>query len=256
MFALVALLLAAAPHPKVAEGMKHFDAADYAKARDALVAIVDLPTLPDPDREKARMYLAASYQALGDVASARAQLLQLARQSPSTRMDPGIFVPELVVIADDARAEVSREQKLPPPGVCPQLVCPTCVDAKCPPPPERPSFAYAYALIPFGVGQFMNRQPAKGLLFLGAELATLGTAAVSFGIFEGLKVDGAFGVSGRFREPERAAQLQTVYLATFYVGVGFMVWGIIDAIVSRPDAPAQPTATTLSVAPGALRVRF
>lgn len=253
MFALVALLIAAAPHPKVAEGMKHFDAADYAKARDALVPVVDQPTLPDPDREKARMFLAASYQALGDAASARAQLLQLARQFPQTRMDPGIFVPELVVLADDARAEVAREPKLPPQGVCPKLECPKGEETVCAPLPERPGFGYG--LVPFGVGQFMNRQPAKGLLFLGTELAAFGTAAVTFGIFEGLKIDGAFGTSGRFREPERAGQLQTVYLSAFYVGLGFVVWGVIDAIVSRPDEPAATTAV-FSVAPGAVRVRF
>lgn len=252
MFALVALLLVAAPHPKVTEGIKHFDAADYGKARDALASIVDLPTLPDPDREKARMYLAAAYHALGDGASARAQLLQLARQYPSTRMDPGIFVPELIVVSDDARGEIAREPKLPPAGICPQLQCPKCVENKCPPTVERPSLAYAF--VPFGVGQFVNRQPVKGLLFLGAELGTLGTAAVSLGIFEGLKEDGAFGVSGRFREPERAAQLQSLFLVTFWVGATLVVGGIVDAIFSRPEEP--PTAVSWSVGPGAVQVRF
>src|SRR5437764_14136868 len=101
MLALAVLLLlhAGAPTPtaslppsaRLNEGVKFFDAADYAKARDNLAPIVDSPGLNDSERAKARMFLAASYHALGDVQSARAQLQQLARTAPHTRLDPGLF---------------------------------------------------------------------------------------------------------------------------------------------------------------------
>lgn len=69
------------------------------------------------DRARARVYLAASMHALGMTFEAREVLKELARQHPEQRVDPDLFPPELVEMAEQARAAVKKEPaRREPPG--------------------------------------------------------------------------------------------------------------------------------------------
>src|SRR5690606_22193810 len=98
--------------------------------------------------------------------------------APEARLDPALFVPELVALHQDARAEVAaertRQQALTQPERAktpsgdqgtlggPRLV--PVAPAASPPPAHL-------SLIPFGVGQFANGEGGKGTAFLVGELA-------------------------------------------------------------------------------------
>lgn len=260
MIRLLALVLTlwsaaalAAQDSRVTRGIELYDKGDFALARDALVTVVESPALTTPDRLLARSYLAAAYHALGDVASAKAQLLVLARQHPDARLDPGLFLPELIALSDEARVEVAHEPKpaepirakpLPPDE--PRLAQPTPAQ-----PPtvavtvprtanERPSLGLMF--VPFGVGQFALDQNVKGTLFLTGEVLTLGTSAVALAMFESNKTSGTFLGGGTFRDPARAQTLQTIHLVAGYTGLALMVGGVIDALISRAEVDATAEA--------------
>jgi len=244
-------LALAAKSPRVTEAILLYDKTEFAKAKDRLVTLVDLPGLTDEDRIAALTYLAASYHALGDVSSAKAQLLRLTRAFPAARVDPGLFLPELVALADEARGEVAREQPQPKPAEKAAEVAakpgagPGSLRVTSPP--------LGFAFIPFGVGQFKNGDTGKGVLFLVAEVLTLGTCAVTLGMFESSKVSGRFLKDGVFADPAAAMTLQTLYVATFWTGLAFVVGGMVEAIASRP---IEVAAMSVRVLPNGMMVRF
>lgn len=241
----------AAKNAKVTEAILLYDKTEFAKAKDRLVTLVDLPSLTDEDRIAALTYLAASYHAVGDASSAKAQLLRLARSFPAARVDPGLFLPELVALADEARGEVAREEPQPKPVEKAGAVEPT--PGAAPGVARVTSPPLVYAFIPFGVGQFKNGDTGKGALFLGAEVLTLGACAVTLTMFENSKVSGRFLKDGVFKDQAEANTLQTIYLATFWTGLAIVVGGMVEAIASRP---VEVGAVSLRVLPNGLAVRF
>ncbi len=246
--ALVALLLSAvlgAQDARVQRGIDLFVAGEFARARDTLVTLVDAPDLPKAERAVARGYLAAAYHALGDAASARAQLLALARESPEARLAPALFGPDLVSLAEQARTDVAQEPR-PPEPIRPLRLPGSPLHSEpepepaLPPPPlvssdgaERVSIGVA--LVPFGVGQFAQGEDAKGTLFLTGEVLALGTSAVALAMFESNKTSGGFLQGGTFRDPRRAQTLQTLHLVAGYTGLALMVGGVVDALVTRAE---------------------
>lgn len=242
---LIGGLASAANDPRVQRGVEHFDQGEFALARDVLVTVVDSPVLTTPERARARSYLAAAYHALADVASAKAHLLILAREHPDAQLDPGLFLPELVALADEARAEVAQEPRPPEPvrprsvpadDVPQKIVTPAPALEVAPPVaagPKQPSLALAF--VPFGVGQFSVDQHMKGTLFLTGEVLALGTSVVALAMFESNKISGPFYGGGVFRDPERAQTLQAIHLVAGYTGLALMVGGVIDALVSRSE---------------------
>jgi hypothetical protein len=239
----------AAKSAKVNEAILLYDKTDFVKAKDKLVTLIDAPGLNDEDRAQALIYLAASYHALNDTSSAKAQLMRLARNHPGSKVDPGLFLPELVALADEARGEVARED---PPAVRVEKPVTGPVDPKPGAPQLHRPAPVGYAFVPFGVGQFKNGDGTKGWLFLGGEVLTLGTFALTLGMFESSKKEGQFLRWGRFEDPAQAATLHTVYMISFWTGLALVVGGVIDAVVSRPE----PETLSLGVSPGGVVVRF
>src|SRR5512133_185589 len=127
-FAAALLLLASAafaqPDLRVIQGIRYYEEGEFGKARDVLVTAVESPALTRNQRKRARIYLAASYFALDDLASAKGQFLALARTDPDTKIDPVMFVPELVALFEDAKEEVDRDTPPEPPRPVVQAVQP------------------------------------------------------------------------------------------------------------------------------------
>jgi hypothetical protein len=266
----VALLVAmalGAQDARVQRGIDLLDEGEPAAARDVLVSVVDAPALSHADRVEARTHLAAAYHALGDVASARAQLLALARQAPDARLDAGRFPPDLVALAEAARRDVADEPR-PPTPVRPRRVEDPEVPAGLTAPPllptqvepgERPSLAVV--LVPFGVGQFALDEDVKGTLFLTSEVFALGTSAVALAMFESNKTSGSFLGGGTFRDLRRAQTLQTIHLVAAYTGLALMVGGVVDALVTRaerggPGGSAGVAVRNVALSDQGLLIRF
>lgn len=245
---------------RVQAGIELYRGGQFAQARDALVTAVGLPILTVQERQRARIYLAAAYHALGDGASARAQLLALAREAPSFEVEPGVFPQALVTLADEARLEVAQEprppvlarpQKLTPgeplgPGPLERRTAtpaPPAVAAR-PMGPRVPPLGTMF--VPFGVGQFALDDDLKGTIFLSGQVLTLGASAVTLAMFESNKTSGSFYAGGTFRDPQKAQTLQTIHIVSGYTALALMVGGVIDALTSRSELQSQASGDAAS----------
>lgn len=123
------------------------------------------------------------------------------------------------------------------------------------PPPEEPAPARrsaAWAIVPFGVGQFANDEPVKGALFCVGQVLSFLTAGATLGMIEANKTrSNGFMQGGDFKDPALASTLQTVELVAFWTGIALIGLGIADAFIFRPSPE-----TTVAVAPTAVAVRF
>jgi tetratricopeptide (TPR) repeat protein len=96
---------------------------------------------------------------------------------------------------------------------------------------------YYVNFIPFGAGQFQNRQRGKGLAFASAEVAT---GALSAGIW--LYLVGQYGYGGRV-PPEDAANvllLQQIEIGSGVACLGLVAWGVVDSLLNyKPRAQIE-----------------
>ncbi|MBI3186109.1 MAG: hypothetical protein HYZ28_28570 [Myxococcales bacterium] len=239
---LLSAVLAAPPssaEAAVDEGVRLYDEGDFRAARDVLAHALAEPLLAAPTRGLARMHLAASHYALAELESAEAQLVELFAVSPLAWLDPAKFPPELLSLAEKARAAAAAKAPRSPsqpelaedaPTSPPLLSEPLRLDA------SRPVPLSAGLFIPFGVGQFENGHHGKGTLFLALEALCLATAGASLAALESMKREGRFFVSGGFAPGEMgtARTLHAVYLSSFWLGVSLMAGGVVEAVISRP----------------------
>jgi hypothetical protein len=92
-------------------GVELYERGEYAQARKALEGELRSPALSKEDRVKARLYLAAALHASGAEESATIQLEELVLTSPNLKVDPILFPPDFVAIAEQARARVEADRQ-------------------------------------------------------------------------------------------------------------------------------------------------
>jgi hypothetical protein len=149
----------------IAQARERFDFGDYAAVIAMLGPLVendarDLPLQADRI-EALRVYGIACVLTDRRVAAEGAFLLLL-REEPSTQFDPRLVRPEAVAFFEDVRVRHRAEL--------------LAVYRK-----TRPRYHWFLNLIPT-VGQFQNRQPTKGFVFGGVELALLGGYVTSYAL--------------------------------------------------------------------------
>jgi hypothetical protein len=96
-------------------GVALYERGEYAQARRLLELDVRTRGLSQRELGIARLYLAACLYELGEMAETRANLEVLARNHPDQPVDPALFPPEFVVLANEARKRVDAERQPPPP---------------------------------------------------------------------------------------------------------------------------------------------
>ena len=207
-----------------AAAVNAFKYQDFDSAIPQFRALIYPHPVLDQKREwKAREYLGSSLWWQGEARQASDEFTALLVRNPQATLDPAAYPPKMIVDFEGLRSNLIRLGVLTP--------------DQAPRPPEvrdlvAPEPApFVLALFPFGVGQFANREPAKGTLFLVAE-AALG--AVSAGYYVRNTYNGA-------RTGTRSATGDLVQIST---GAGFLLvagWGIVDALLHRrstsPDSP-------------------
>ncbi|HVV86397.1 MAG TPA: hypothetical protein VHE35_25245 [Kofleriaceae bacterium] len=106
---------------------------------------------------------------------------------------------------------------------------------------EKRSYYINY--IPFGAGQFQNRQRKKGIAFaLGEGL----TGATSAGIW--LYLVGSYGLSGTVPNAEAASvrRLQQYEIVSGTACLALVAWGIVDSLLNyQPSAQRRPDESLL-----------
>jgi tetratricopeptide (TPR) repeat protein len=108
---LVALLLVSGSAWAQTAGIERYEEGDFEAAARLFEQELAAPQLSPANRALARIYLAASLHALGQVEEARKPLEALARESPEQRVDPALFPPELVALAELIRKPIESERQ-------------------------------------------------------------------------------------------------------------------------------------------------
>jgi tetratricopeptide (TPR) repeat protein len=108
---------------------------------------------------------------------------------------------------------------------------------------------YYVNFVPFGAGQFQNRQRGKGILFAASQVATGGTSAAIF-----LYLASKYGLASSavpIADGPFVRRLQEVEVATAAVFFGLYAWGVVDALLSYK--PRQRVEGEDSLLPPELR---
>lgn len=87
----------------------------------------------------------------------------------------------------------------------------------------------ALAVLPLGIGQFLERRPAVGTLFLATELGLLATTFATYYAIEGDRDP----VTGGYRRVGQSRTFQVVNIVTFSLLIVDVVLGAIDGFVHR-----------------------
>lgn len=103
-------LLAALPAHAELKGVQLYERGKYAAARKALEEELRSNTLPQEDRVKARLYLAAALFASKAPDVARIQLEELMVTAPDVQVDPILFPPDFVAMAQEVRKQLEDQR--------------------------------------------------------------------------------------------------------------------------------------------------
>ncbi|KAB2901066.1 MAG: hypothetical protein F9K40_08770 [Kofleriaceae bacterium] len=102
---------------------------------------------------------------------------------------------------------------------------------------------YYVNFIPFGAGQFQNKQLKKGIFFATAQGVT---GAVSAGIW--MYLVGSYGLSGTVPNADAndVRRLQQIEIGAGAAFLGLAAWGIVDALVNyKPSIVRKPDESLL-----------
>lgn len=110
LLSLGGMLLVSLPANAELRGVTLYERGEFARARKMLVEELNLPNLSKEDQAKGRLYLAAALFATGDKTGASSQLEQLAVLAPSFKIDPILFPPAFVTLAEKARAKAEAKR--------------------------------------------------------------------------------------------------------------------------------------------------
>jgi hypothetical protein len=111
LLSLGGLLLVSLPAHAELRGVTLYERGEFARARKMLTEELNLPNLSKEDQAKGRLYLAAALFATGDKTGAATQLEQLAVLAPSFKVDPILFPPAFVTLAEKARAKAEAKRQ-------------------------------------------------------------------------------------------------------------------------------------------------
>ena len=197
------------------EALNSFRYQDFDAAIGKLRALLYPRPRLDRLREwRAREFLGAALWWTGRKAEALDEFTALLVRNPPAKLDPVSYPPPMIQDFETLRGNLLRLGVLRP-------------DSK-PSLPKAPPTSWVaplpICLFPFGVGQFANRQPGKGIAFLAAE-GTL--AAGSAWLYLHNRDE---GLGSRAADLPRAAQVAAG--AAFWA---IATWGVIDALVVRGE---------------------
>jgi tetratricopeptide (TPR) repeat protein len=105
-----ALLLSLPAHAAL-RGVALYERGNYARARRVLEEELRSPKLTPEERITARLYLAAALHASGAKEAASVQLEELVLTAPELEVDPVLFPPAFVELAESIRQKVEDERK-------------------------------------------------------------------------------------------------------------------------------------------------
>jgi hypothetical protein len=225
--AVPCLAIALLAHPGLQTALDHYQFGEYRKACDQLQGIVGDARLDPGESRSALMYLGACRHVLGQPEEAAAAFDALLAEEPEARLDPVVFPPDMVAFFRTRKeSRAAREPARPA--------------AQAEASSQRREKSYLTAVLPFGAGQFQNERYGKGTVFASLQAVSLGVGVVGLVLFEAEKETGSFLGGGTFEDEDKAASLQSLYVASFAIFGGLWVVGAVDALIDF-DEPVGVT---------------
>lgn len=231
-------------------------AADLARARTAFrgndfataIPLLNYLLYPTPrlargdDLIEAHLLYGACAFEIGDQPTARREFEEALYLQGDLELDSVLYSAGAVklfdetraVITERARLEAERRRILEERDRYQQLLASLVVVEKR---------SYYVNFIPFGAGQFQNRQRGKGLAFAVAQGLT---GATSAGIW--LYLVGSYGTSGTVPREEATGvrRLQQIEIVSGTACLALMAWGIVDSLIYyQPSAQQRPDESLL-----------
>lgn len=251
-WALALGVVVAAPTPAAASPAEEFNTArDAFRRRDWNAALPVLSSLlyPTPrlasieDLFEAHVLLGMCAFEAGDRGTATREFDEAIYLEAARQLDTVLFSDAAVALYEERRAAIAERNRLEAEKRAlalereryRQLLAAMVVVEKR---------DYYVNFIPFGAGQFQNKQTTKGILFASAQGVT---GAISAGIW--MYLAGSYGLSGQVKpeDASRVLRLQQIEIGTGAAFLGLAAWGIVDAlihykpsVVRKPDESALP----------------
>lgn len=243
----------AAPPSEMERAQSAYLFGDYKKVIDTLLPVLYPTATVDPSVEiAARRLLGLSYLFERDEENAEKEFLALLRLDPDFTLDPLIDPPPFVEFFNRIRAAhkedlAERQRRQEEAEKLRRLAEQKEAEERA---KREEALHYVWvveddarspwlALVPFGVGQFQNGQPAKGTALLITE-AALGAASLSLALTVRLRYpDGTFP-NGDVQERDTADALVSGQVITGALFFGVAIYGAIDALYYFGRAPRAP----------------
>lgn len=179
------------------------------------------------DRVEAHLLLAKAYFVTYDFEASRAHCLEALKLDPDVQLDPVFTLPKFLAAFEQVRRERGWTLER----------FPAAVEA------TLPGRAYPVGtiydprgvplwILPPGVGQFLNRQPAKGAILAGLEVGLFASTAITYQVLKEENPDVTT------ENVERLSRIRTANHVLFGALMGTLVVGAVDALVFR-DRPGR-----------------
>jgi tetratricopeptide (TPR) repeat protein len=187
------------------------------------------------------LYGACSYE-VGDRTTARREFEEALYLQADLELDTVLYSTGAVKFFEDTRAAINersrledeRRRMLEERDRYQQLLASLVVVEKR---------SYYINFIPFGAGQFQNRQRTKGLAFAVSQGLT---GAASAGIW--LYLVGSYGLSGQVPREDAVGvrRLQQIEIVSGTACIVLIAWGIVDSLIYyQPSAQRRPDESLL-----------
>ncbi len=258
---LVILVLAtasttlAAPADGLRDAENSYLYGDYPRVIRKLTPLVDPDImLPEPEQQ-ARAYelLGLAHYFVDDQGNAKKFFQRLIRLRPDRRLDPVLVPPPVVAFFEQIKASLAQEIEATREALRKEKeaeearrrrALATLVVS------EVQVNSQLEAMLPFGIGQFQNRDKTLGYVFLASEILAIGTSAgLYLGIESMRRPDGRFGSEDLDQvEMMQYGQLTAGWLAVALVALGaahalyhFEEQLPIDTLKAPPNPPRSPS---------------
>jgi tetratricopeptide (TPR) repeat protein len=252
------------PESALARATAFYEAGQYAQCTEAFFALFDdrhlSESLSDRAREQARVYYAACLIAIGKFDAADDQFRVAIRNNPQMAVPNAIVFPpavieRFIIVRSGLLEEIRRAEELRA-----AREREAAVEARRRVEAERRRVARLeelagqetlvkqserwLAFVPFGVGQFQNRQYFLGGVFLASELVLAGTAitATSIELSLNSQANGGRGIDDPSKVAQLNQNLRTANQVSLYSAGAFLLvaaGGILQAnFAFVPEFPA------------------
>ncbi len=226
MLTVLFLLFAATPRAELKRAEVAYDNYRYAEAISTLRKLLSGTALEDgPSHQKARFVLAMALYLSNKESDAGVELQRLFRENVDYAIDRETLHPDLVRFFDSEHARYLS-------GLQRSVAQPPAAPAKKTEVVSATSFGDRniwIRIFPLGIGQFANADPLAGGLFLGVELACIGTNVAAATVRYSART-----AAGDYPASTNAGSWQIVQDVSAGAAVVVALFGVIDAFVWSP----------------------